>query len=80
MGSSLPRELCFCCTDESSGIRNKFASLNLTHSFGICSEYSSREGCPRKLAHSPNYSQWALDLGRILSMLTARLPELSRFD
>ena len=37
---------CVCYTDESSVIRNEFASLNLAHSFGIRSECSFREGCP----------------------------------
>ena len=50
----------------------KFASLNLAHSFVICSEGSFREGCHRELVHSPSYLQRVLDLGRVLLLLTAR--------
>ena len=46
------------------------ASLNPAHSFVICSKYSFREGCTRKFAHSPSYSQQALDLGSV-SLMTA---------
>ena len=38
----------------------------------ICSEFSFRKVCPRKLAHTPGHSQRALDLGRVLSLLTVR--------
>ena len=68
---SLPRELCFSYTDESSCTRKKFASLNLARSFVIRIECSSRKSCPRKLAHSLSCSQRALDLGRT-SRITAR--------
>ena len=37
-------ELYFCCTNESSAIQKKFASLDLARSFVICSEWSFREG------------------------------------
>ena len=60
----------FVNTDEPSGIQ--FASLNPAHSFVIRSERSFREGCPRELAHSPKYSQLALNLERILSLLPAQ--------
>ena len=65
------RELYFCYTDKSSGgIQKKSASLNLAKSSVIRSECSFRKSCPRELAHSPSYSQRALDLGRILSYRT----------
>ena len=60
----------FVNTDEPSGIR--FSSVNPTHSFVIRSEHSFREGCPRELAHSLKYSQLALNLERVLSLLTAQ--------
>ena len=47
------------------------ASLNPAHSSVIHSECLLRESCPRDLAHSPGYSQRALDLGRV-SLMTAR--------
>ena len=63
-----------CYTDKlNGGIRKKFASLNLAYSFVIRSECSFREGCLLELAHSPCYSQRALELGRMLSLLAVRL-------
>ena len=39
----------------------------------IYSECSFREGCPRELVQSPVIHQQALDSGRVLAILVARL-------
>ena len=44
----------------------------LTAPIIIRSECSFRESCPHELAHSSSYSQRGLDLGRVVSLLTAR--------
>ena len=70
---SLLTNCAFVNTDKPSSSR--FVSLDPARSFIISSERSFREGFPRELVHSPSYLQLALNLGRVLSLLTVRPSE-----